>query len=78
MPVVSHITRLRRTLFIRAASLAIVAGVTGATAVAGVTGAPNIDSNTGDQPTGESASIVADAGERLPGYPFPSISSVSR
>lgn len=69
MRIISHATRLRRTLFIGAASLAIVAGVTGATAM---------DSNAGDEPTGESASVVADAGERLPGYPFPSISSVSR
>jgi hypothetical protein len=62
-------TRVRRTVFVAAASFAVVAGVTGVAAM---------DSNGSEQPAGASESIVADAGERLPGYPFPAISSVSR
>ena len=69
MPAISHISRLRRTLCFGAATLAIVAGVTGATAM---------DSSGGGQPADADTTIVADAGERLPGYPFPAISSVSR
>lgn len=69
MPVVSKLIRHRRTLVAAAAALAIAAGVTGATAMG---------SNTGAQSPGGDASIVADAGERLPGYPYPAISSVSR
>lgn len=69
MQIISHVTHLRRTFFLGAATLAIAAGVTGAAAM---------DSGGSEQPADADASIVADAGERLPGYPFPSISSVSR
>ncbi len=61
-------TRARKAAFVAAASFAVVAGVTGVAAM---------DSSANEQPaSGES--IVADAGERLPGYPFPAISSISR
>ena len=62
-------TRARKAAFVAAASFAVVAGVTGVAAM---------DSTANEQPASGAESIVADAGERLPGYPFPAISSVSR
>ena len=69
MPVATNLFRIRRTLFAGAAALAIAAGVTGATAM---------DAGNESNSPADEASIVAEAGDRLPGYPFPAISSVSR